>query len=162
MRTFAEAFESTCVHGKNLVLGKDRSRITVALGPRCTNDSDFSSYKSESDFKKQWEVVGETKKFVGVGYTPPPSSSTKEGDTKDDQKEEEVTFEIELVDSGDTNNKTKTEVETTTTKPSEPPTDNKPTDNKLTPTQTLIFKYHYVFAILLAVGFASLHLIYNS
>ena len=147
------------VHGKNLVLGKDRSRITVALGPRFTNDSDFSSYKSESDFKKQWEVVGESKKFVGVGYTPPSSSSTKEGDTKDDQKEEEATFEIELVDSGDTNDKKKTEVvdKTTTTKPSEPPT-----DNKLTPTQALIFKYHYVFAILLAVGFASLHLIYNS
>ena len=42
------------VHGKNLVLEKDRSRVIVTLGPRYTNDSDVSSYKSVSDFKKQW------------------------------------------------------------------------------------------------------------
>ena len=73
VRTFAEVFELDLLYGKNLVLGKDRSRITVPLGPRFTNDSDFSSYKSESDFKKQWEVVGETKKaFVGLVTLRPP------------------------------------------------------------------------------------------
>eukprot|EP00938_MAST-03A_sp_MAST-3A-sp1_P000490 g490.t1 len=143
------------LYGKNLILGKDRSRITVALGPRITNDCDFSSYKkmSLSDYKHQWEVVGETKAFdtTWIGYTPSSSSlSTKEEEDVKEEEEEEETFEIELVDSGESNNKTST---------AKPPKDNIPA---LTPTQTLIFKYHYVLAILLAVGFASLHLIYNT
>jgi len=179
-----------CVYGKQLVLGKDRSRISLSLGPRCTSIakdpySAVSSYKlassSSADFK-QWEVVGDMKNDdedgSWIGYTPLlPSSSTTTSSKNDstdtktmttkEEMEDEETYEIELVDSGDQTSKDVGETTTTTT-PEKQENNNNNSNHKpkekytnSPPRTNLLQKYHYLFAIILALILASLHFLFN-